>query len=98
MSNQNYSGAQVSTSKEPPPTMAELVQKPTGKPRQSEKMNPQDIIPKPKKQLIRFVNQLHERREAFKAALDWVGIFVTKEELLAWIGDRNKELFNDRKL
>ena len=56
------------------------------------------MIQKPKKQLIRFVNQLHERREAFKSALDWVGIFVTKEELMAWIGDRNKEFFNDRKL
>ena len=55
-------------------------------------------IPKPRKTTIKFINRLHERREAFKAAKEWIGIFMTREEVEAWISDQNKQLFNDRKI
>ena len=46
----------------------------------------------------KFVNKLHERQEAFKAALQWVGVFMTREEIIAWIGDPQKHQWTDRKI
>ena len=46
----------------------------------------------------RFANKLHERQVGFKHALEWVEIFMTKLEILAWIGDPAKNLWHDRKI
>ena len=72
--------------------MADLVKKPPRKPTNSLRNIPKptesENVLKIKKALIKFINRLQERRIPFKAAL----------ELLDWIGDPNKHMFNNRKL
>ena len=66
-------------------------------PKSTPEKNDNNII-KHQKTKSRFVNRLHERREAFAAALEWIGIFMTREEALAWIGDQAKTQWHDRKI
>merc|ERR1711954_282670 len=55
------------------------------------------VVPK-QKMKAKFYNSLHERQVAFKHANEWLGVFMTRQELLAWVGNREKENFTDRKL
>ena len=51
----------------------------------------------PKKR-SKFLNSSQEKKEAFRHALEWLGLFVKREEILAWIGDPAKINFTDSKL
>ena len=67
------------------------------------KLQNNDIGDAPKKNVIpkmksKFYNSLHERKVAFKHALELVGLSVTREELLAWIVDPLKIHYTDLKL
>ena len=53
--------------------------------------------PKPKRP-SKFFNKLHERKTAFKAAEDWLGLFLEREELEAWIGSPEKKEWHIRKI
>ena len=61
-------------------------------------MNPMSTLVLNQRKDISFFNKLHKRKEGFKAALEWLGLFVTRTEIEAWIGDPSKSQFHDRKI
>ena len=44
----------------------------------------------------RFYNSLH-KKVGFKHALEWLGLFVPRDEILAWVGGPEKANYTDSK-
>ena len=84
------------------PTHAQVLMKKPENLNQQRNLTPINTNEKPvikhQKTKTRFINRLDERRQAFQAALEWIGVFMTREEILAWIGDPSKEQWTDRKI
>ena len=80
--------------------MADVLRKGTETPKPAQdiqnQIQSQENSPKPRKTTLTFINRLHERRETCQATKEWIGIFLTCEEVEACIGDINKSLFNHR--
>ena len=89
------------------PTQAQIAARILPKTNQPPKRNPapiperngrNDNVTMRPKMKANFFSSTHERQVAFKHALEWLGLFVTREEILAWVGDREKHSFTDNKL